>query len=93
MYVVFITSVGGRRRNRSSSYRRSYRISRHNWSNSSSRNCNHRRVSGNAAAGAATTIGIEAATATTLGTIAAGGTTTVLNVGIAEAGKSLVTSD
>ena len=46
-----------------------------------------------AAAGAATAIGIEAVTATTLETIAAGGTTTALNVGIVEAGKSLVTND
>jgi hypothetical protein len=50
-------------------------------------------LAGTATAGAATTIGIETAAATTLGTIAAGGTTTALNVGIAEVGKSLMTSD
>lgn len=36
--------------------------------------------------------GTIGATATTLGIIAAGGTTTALNVGIVEAGKSLVTN-
>ena len=48
-------------------------------------------LAGTEAVRAATTIGIEAATA--LGTIATGGSTTALNVGKVEAGKSLVTND
>ena len=39
---------------------------------------------------AGATVGIGTATAATLETIVAGSTTTALNVGIAEAGKSLV---
>lgn len=47
-------------------------------------------MAGTVAVGAATTMGIESATAATLGTIAAESTTTTLNVDLVEAGKSIV---
>ena len=48
-------------------------------------------LAGSAAAGAAASAGIETAAVTALGTIAAGSTTTALNVGLVEAGKNLAT--